>query len=137
MNSTHITEWINTQGIQQKLIEKRLKNSGQAPFIAKPSKVLKNSSGVKLEISQSLDFHSEGTPLLVSPKLLRERDLGQIDLARMKKDREGWLIEIAEVKSSDIGVENILRGQRRRLFSAQNFLSGVFGFRSRFIRLVG
>lgn len=110
---------------------------GRAPFTVRPSKVLKNLSGPKLEISHSLDFHSEGTPLLVSPKLLRERNLGQIDLARLKKDREGWLIEIAEVKSSDIGIENLLRGQRQRLFSAQNFLSGVFGFRSRFIRLVG
>ena len=74
--------------------------------------------------------------MLVSPKLLRERQLGQIDLAKIIKDEGGWKIEIAEVKSSKIGEENILRGQRSRLFSSQNFLSGLFGFRSRLIHLV-
>lgn len=61
--------------------------------------------------------------------------MGQIDLARLKKDRSGWLIEIAEVKSSDMGAESMLRGQRSRLFSSIKFLSGIFGHRSKFLLL--
>jgi hypothetical protein len=83
----------------------------------------------------SCDFHREGMALLVSPQLLRERQLGQIDLARLRKDSQGWIIEVAEVKSSEIGLEMILRGQRSRLFSSIKFLSGIFGHRSKFILL--
>lgn len=61
--------------------------------------------------------------------------MGQIDLARLRKDQEDWLIEVAEVKNSDIGAEMILRGQRSRIFQAVKFLSGIFGHRSKFILL--
>ena len=97
----------------------------------------KSTFGLKQEILASQTFHLEGIPLLVSPTLLRERFMGQIDLSRLKKDREGWLIEIAEVKSSSIGHENFLRGQRARLFESANFLSGIFGHRSKLILLSG
>jgi len=103
-------------------------------FTARPSKALKNSS--QLEADFSLSFHAEGTPLLVSPQLLRLRQLGQMDLARLRKDREGWIIEVGEVKSSEVGQEMMERFQKQRLFSAQNFLSGIFGFRSKLISLV-
>jgi hypothetical protein len=63
--------------------------------------------------------------------------MGQIDLARMGKDKTGWLIEIAEVKSSDIGIESVMRGQRSRLFASVKFLTGIFGYRSKFILLTG
>jgi hypothetical protein len=62
--------------------------------------------------------------------------MGQIDLARIKKDRSGWMIEIAEVKSSHTGVEGMARSQRRRLLDAQTFLCQLFGHRSRLINLV-
>jgi hypothetical protein len=68
--------------------------------------------------------------------LLRKRELGQLDLARLVK-KDSWVIEIAEVKSSDMGVENFERGQRKRIVSAGNFLSGMFGYPVKFIRLVG
>jgi hypothetical protein len=68
--------------------------------------------------------------------LLRERDLGQIDLARLMK-KEHWVIEIAEVKSSAMGFESFERGQRKRIILAGNFFSGIFGHSVRFIRLVG
>jgi hypothetical protein len=55
----------------------------------------------------------------------------------MRKDREGWIIEIGEVKSSEVGEMQMQRFQKLRLFSAQKFLSGIFGFRSKLIRLVG
>lgn len=97
----------------------------------------RKSSGLNNELSQSKTYHQEGIPLLVSPLLLRKRELGQIDLARVTKDRTGnWLIEIGEVKSSEIGVEMMVRSQRKRLFSAQIFLSGLFGHRSKLIRLI-
>lgn len=109
---------------------------GHVLFTGKPSKVSKNSSGHKLEIEFSKDFHSEGLPLLVSPALLRSRDLGQIDLARLKKDKEGWVVEVGEVKSSELGVEQMVKSQMRRLFASQKFLASVFGHRTKLVRLV-
>lgn len=78
----------------------------------------------------------EGIPLLVSPQLLRQRNLGQLDLARLIKDREGWIIVVGEVKSSDVGQVVMERFQKKRLNSAQNFLSGIFGHRTKLISLV-
>ncbi len=95
-----------------------------------------NSSGLSLEILKSGHFHAEGIPLLVSPELLRKRDLGQLDLVRMKK-MTVWTLEIAEVKSSVTGFEALERGQRKRIVSAGNFLCGVFGCSMKFIRIVG
>lgn len=63
--------------------------------------------------------------------------MGQIDLARLSKDRTGWLIEVAEVKSSEVGKEAVIFGQRSRLFSSVKFLSGIFGHRSKFVLLTG
>jgi hypothetical protein len=102
-----------------------------APSIEKPLKGLKNFSGINRERACSLEFHREGVPLLVSPLLLRERSLGQIDLARIRKDENGWIIEIGEVKSSLMGGEVSVRGQRSRLQGTQNFLSALFGHRSK------
>ncbi len=93
-------------------------------------------SGLRLERSRSIEFHSKGIPLLVSPDLLRTRDLGQIDLSRMQKSGE-WRIEIAEVKSSSVGEEAFARGQRKRVVAAGKFLSGIFGSSVKFIRIVG
>ncbi|WP_408096765.1 hypothetical protein ACJVC5_17145 [Peredibacter sp. HCB2-198] len=64
------------------------------------------------------------------------RNLGQLDLARIKKDREGWMVEVGEVKSSEIGQEMMERFQKNRIRSAQNFLSGIFGTRAKLISLV-
>jgi hypothetical protein len=101
------------------------------PSIEKPSRELRNFSGIKKELMCSEKFHQEGIPLLVSPLLLRERSLGQIDLARIKKDKMGWIIEIGEVKSSQLGTEVSARWQRARLMGAQKFLSALFGHRSK------
>lgn len=109
---------------------------GQAPFIARASRVLKSSSGLNEELFFSRDFHSDGVPLLISPLLLRGRDLGQIDLARMKKTKGGWIIEVGEVKSSQVGAEGMERFQKQRIFSSQRFLSGIFGVASRLVFLI-
>ncbi len=98
-------------------------------------KALKNTSGLKNEIFFSRIFHAEGTPLLVSPLVLRSRSLGQIDLARLKKSQLEWILEIGEVKSSQVGQEQFLRGQKKRLLSSQKFLSGIFGARSKLLTL--
>lgn len=98
-------------------------------------RALRNTSGLKNEIHFSKTFHSQGSPLLVSPLILRFRDLGQIDLARLRKDKTDWILEIVEVKSSRVGQELLLRGQKIRLLNAQKFLSGIFGVRSKLITL--
>lgn len=108
---------------------------GRVLFIGKPLKASKNSLGLKTELHFSQNFHIEGIPLLVSAQILRVRTLGQIDLARLKKDSTGWIIEIGEVKSSKTGAQTILRSQRQRLLNAQRFLSGLFGHRSKLIIL--
>ena len=96
--------------------------------------MLKNSS--ETERVFSLSFHAEGIPLLVSPQLLRHRNLGQLDLARLRKVRENWILEVGEVKSSEIGQEMMERFQKKRIQSAQIFLSGIFGYPSKLISLV-
>lgn len=93
------------------------------------------NKGLTQEIAASQSFHLDGIPLLVSSTLLRSRQLGQIDLARIRVDKQGWLIELAEVKSSQLGVEQMERSQKRRLFASQHFLSGIFGHRSRLISI--
>lgn len=75
---------------------------------------------------------------MISPALLRSRDLGQLDLARMVKTKTGgWKLEIAEVKSSSVGEEQFLRGQRFRILSAGKFLSGIFGAPVKFLTITG
>jgi hypothetical protein len=135
MSYTRNTVLTNITAIQPKSIGKPLKITAPASSIVKPLRVLKNSSGPKNEIKCSLQFHSKGIPLLVSPTLLRLRNLGQIDLARVTKDNEGWIVEIGEVKSSIIGVEQMQRGQKKRLFSSQHFLAGLLGHRTRLLSL--
>ncbi len=105
-----------------------------ASYIGKLSRVSGNILGLKKELETSVVFHFEGVPLLVSPNLLRERSMGQIDLARIRRNNQGLLIiEILEVKSSVVGEEMINRGQRSRLHSTQDFLSSLFGLSSKLI----
>lgn len=74
--------------------------------------------------------------MLVSPSLLRLRNLGQIDMARLTKDSEGWVVELAEVKSSNVGLETMERAQKRRLMSSQQFLASLFGHRTKLLRMI-
>jgi hypothetical protein len=95
--------------------------------------VLRNSSGLKKEIQHSLTFHQEGIPLLISEQLLRSRNLGQLDVLRMRKLKSGWVIEILEVKSSEVGLSSFQMGQRKRILDAQKFISALFGHSSKLI----
>jgi hypothetical protein len=61
--------------------------------------------------------------------------MGQIDLARINKCHGAWVLELAEVKSSQMGHQQMLRGQQGRISCAQQFLAGVFGMNSSLIHL--
>lgn len=136
MSSTLNTASTLTLATQQKVTGKQSRSSALAPFTARHSKALKNSLALQLEIDFSKTFHAGGIPLLVSPKLLRSRFMGQLDVARFRKNRDGsWIIEVGEVKSSETGTEMLLRGQRKRLLSAINFLAGIFGYSAKLILL--
>lgn len=52
------------------------------------------------------------------------------------KDRDGWIIEVGEVKSSEVGVKQMEIRQVSRIISSQNFLAKIFGFRTKLIRIV-
>jgi hypothetical protein len=49
----------------------------------------------------------------------------------MRKINSAWIVEIAEVKSSVVGIEMIQRGQKVRIFGAQKFISSLFGYPSK------
>lgn len=87
--------------------------------------------GLALEQKISQGFHANRIPVLVSARLLRERNLGQLDLVALEKKNNNWILEVAEVKSSVMGVENLARSQYKRIREAQNFLAGIFGVATR------
>lgn len=70
-------------------------------FTEKPLKELKNTYeiGEEFEKAQSIFFHGQGIPLLVSPRLLRKKNLGQIDLAIIK-NKKIIVIELKKNKTS-------------------------------------
>ena len=60
-----------------------------------------------------------------------------MDLAVLIKDSAGFLLNLAEVKSSLVGVASLKDKQGRRLQNASNFLGSLIGARVRLITLVG
>lgn len=108
---------------------------GPVPFTVKPLQALKNTSGLKAEIIHSIEFHKIGYPLLVSQALLRSRGLGQIDLGRVNKDREGWLVEVAEVKSQNKGILMMGHFQKQRLLLSIKFITALMGSRGKLVLL--
>ena len=139
MNSTHTTDSTLTLDTLRNSIKRPLKNSAHAPFTERLLKVSKKSlpKGLSLELKHSVEFHQNSIPILVSPKLLRSRQLGQIDLARMLRDHDGHKIEVAEVKSSKTGEEASLRSQRQRLMASTSYLASLFGVRIKLTTLIG
>jgi hypothetical protein len=93
--------------------------------------VLKNSSGIEKEMFVSNTFHSVGIPLLVSPNLLRQRGLGQIDLARLVKTPTSWQLDVVEVKSSILKSPFKNKKQYQRLNHSTHFLALIFGAESK------
>jgi len=94
----------------------------RAPFIVKPLKVLKSSSGLKKELFHSQIIHAQNIPLLISSRVLRSRNLGQVDIASINSKKE---IEIFEVKSSEQGA-HLSTFQYRRLHGSLLFLTLIF-----------
>ena len=83
--------------------------------------MLKNTSGQECEKQFSLRFHQgAGIPILVSPQVLRSRDLGQLDFSRF--DTSKRQVMIVELKNG----EWVTGGQKRRLLASGRWLSQVF-----------
>ena len=80
------------------------------------------SKGLINEVIASREIHDEGTPLLVSAKILRKNGCGQIDLARIKPD----LIEIFEIKSNEVSSQFLNFRQRARLFKTSELIGTLF-----------
>ena len=137
MSSTHNTDSTPTSGTQPDPIVPPSRSTVPALFTGRHSKALKNSLGLQQELKLSLSFHHHHIPVLVSARLLRERSLGQIDVCRLIKEKSGWTLEIGEIKSSELGVEAMTRGQRTRLFGSLQFLTQLFGARGKLTSLVG
>lgn len=85
----------------------------------------KFNKGEFLEKNESVKFHMYGKPILISQKLLRSKNMGQIDLCRYINGT----IEIAEVKAT----KRISGKQRARLGASANYLSSLFNKNSKII----
>jgi hypothetical protein len=96
-------------------------------------KTSKKTKGDILESQASLVFHQKGIPVLVSPKYLREKGCGQVDVCRIVEERGDQLIEILEVKTE---IEIISPNQHQRLRKSSQLLSEVFCLASR-LKFVG
>lgn len=93
----------------------------QSTFTAEASKACASfSKGLSHEKFVSIEFHLTGTPILVSPHLLRSRSMGQIDLVRYNRQR----IEVCELKSS--AHKFVSHKQRQRLKDSAEFLCQIF-----------
>ena len=70
----------------------------------------------------SLLFHRENIPALFSSQLLRSLNLGQIDVAYLKKNsKKTWVLYLIEVKSTSYPAPF----QHKRLLKTQEYLSKV------------
>lgn len=75
-----------------------------------------------LEAQASKYFHRECVPALVSSLILREQNLGQIDVAYLERDyKKSWVLKIVETKSSIYPS----RHQMQRLRRTQDYLSRI------------
>src|SRR3989344_4971378 len=136
MKSIRNTVSIPTTGILPSSTVRPLPSTDPASSTAKPLKASKSLfPGLQTELFFSQEFHATGLPLLVSSTLLRSRHLGQIDLARLCKDKQGWIIEIGEVKSSQMGEQQMEKNQKIRLWNSQKFLASLFGHRTKLLRM--
>jgi hypothetical protein len=62
-------------------------------------------------------------PLLVDETFLRQKSLGQVDLAALEKVNDHWALVLYEAKSSF----RISAAQKNRLLAAANYLGHLFG----------
>ncbi len=100
---------------------------GQVQYTEKLSKASKNLSGLKNELFYSEKIHHQNIPLLVSSRVLRSRNLGQVDIVSITSSR---VIEVVEVKSSLQG-SHLKYSQYRRLNDTLIFLTAIFNLSGR------
>lgn len=79
--------------------------------------------GDKLERDYSISIHRSHLPVLVSSKLLRSMNAGQIDLAGLSKINKSWVLTIFEIKS----LHYPSMKQWQRLRRTQDYLSRSLG----------
>lgn len=85
------------------------------------------NKGEFLESRYSIYYHFRNTPFLISPLLLRSLDLGQIDLAYLKKEKNHQQIFLIEVKNSLYPSHQ----QMKRLQKTQEYLSQVLNIETK------
>lgn len=78
---------------------------------------------MKNEQDLSKQFHKQFTPLLISPKLLRKYDCGQIDLSYIKNGE----IYLVEIKSSALGVYSFYKKQVLRIKRSAMLIESLIG----------
>ena len=83
--------------------------------------------GDRLEQGYSSIIHQSGVPVLVSSLLLRSLNAGQVDLAKLSKNKKSWVLLLYEVKYS----QNPSKLQLMRLWRAQDYLSKVLGLETK------
>ncbi len=82
----------------------------------------KKGQNFERECSKNLiSFEKEEIPLLVCPRLLRKRNLGQVDLAKVRRPSKD--ITIYELKSD---VHMVSFRQKRRLMESCQFIGTIF-----------
>ena len=77
--------------------------------------------GDSLEKLLSASIHQTYLPVLISSKILRSLNAGQIDLAGLSKNKKSWVLSLFEVKSSRYPSKR----QWVRLLRAQEYLSKI------------
>jgi hypothetical protein len=83
------------------------------------------------ESDYSREFHEQHTPFLISSTLLRSMNLGQIDIAYLKRKpsqlKKSWVLHLIEVKSSHYPSPF----QYKRLLGTQEYLGKVLEIESK------
>ena len=89
--------------------------------------------GRELECAYSKIIHKEGTPLLISPKLLRSLGAGQVDIANIIKKDNLEIINLYEIKSSTPPSKD----QIKRLKRSQLYISSILDRNVRLLLCIG
>lgn len=75
--------------------------------------------GWEFEKTMSERLHAKFTPVLISSKLLRKYGCGQVDIAYV----EYGVINLVELKSSQIGVKNYFSQQYQRMMRTAKLIT--------------
>ena len=72
---------------------------GRLPIIDKALGLCMNSKGLELELKVSRLSHHQNVPFLAYAKCLRDRGMGQVDVAWLQKSSDSLQLQVQEVKS--------------------------------------